>query len=52
MMIKERENMSINPDCWDVDFVLPNFIANAFVFIARTKLMKKVNLNLTKEKRS
>ena len=52
MMIKERENMSINPDCWDDDFVLPNFIANAFVFIARTKLMKKVNLNFTKEKRS
>ena len=23
--------MSINPGYWDVDFVLPNFIPNAFV---------------------
>ena len=25
--------MSINPEYWDVDFVIPNFIPNAFVLM-------------------
>ena len=26
--------MSINPEYWDVDFVLPNIIPNAFVLMS------------------
>ena len=27
-MSKERLNISVNPEYWDVDFVLPNFNLN------------------------
>ena len=42
--------MSVNPEDWDVDFAFPNF--NLTLFLMRTKLMYKLNRNLTGEENS
>ena len=42
--------MPVNPEDWDVDFACPNF--NLTLFLMRTKLMYKLNLDLTGEENS
>ena len=42
--------MSVNPEDWEVDFAFPNF--NLAVVLMRTKLMQRLNSNLTEEENS
>ena len=42
--------MSVNPKDWEVDFAFPNF--NLAVVLMRTKLMQRLNSNLTEEENS
>ena len=42
--------MYVNPEDWDVDFAFPNF--NLALYLMRTKLLQKLNRNLTEEENS
>ena len=42
--------MYVNPEDWDVDFAFPNF--NVALFLMSTKLLQKLNRNLTEEDNS